>query len=175
MVTVCAPDGQHTPEKVWPAAVVSVEQGSLQQPLTWVGSEPASRQVKVWLQHALPELGSGSSAWQPPGGQQSLTAGFSRLGHTELGEGQSTQVPAVVQVVPDLQQVLAPVVGLMQTWLSGQHSPLTHCVPCWQQMLPQMPSLGQQRVIGLGPLVGRQVSQQATLVGSVPGHTGHTV
>jgi hypothetical protein len=32
--TVCAPHGQHTPEKDWPDAVMRVEQGSLQQPLT---------------------------------------------------------------------------------------------------------------------------------------------
>lgn len=42
---VCAPHGQHTPEVGTPAASVKVEQVSLQQPVTLVGSEAKSRQV----------------------------------------------------------------------------------------------------------------------------------
>jgi hypothetical protein len=35
----------------------------------------------TWLQHALAVFCSGSSCWQLPDGQQSFTAGSTRLGH----------------------------------------------------------------------------------------------
>lgn len=216
---VCAPHGQHTPEVGTPAASVKVEQVSLQQPVTLVGSEAKSRQVS--LQQALACVASGSTGWQLPGGQQSLTAGLARLGHIELGGLQ--QVPSVMQMeLAAEQQVFTPVV-LTQTWLLGQHWSLTHVVSGRQQLFPQTPSLGQQMVtlaplnragrqdvlqqnlLVTGPVLGMsrlghtwplgqhtlswlllgvvkegsrkllQLSQQARLVGSEPGHTGHTV
>lgn len=164
----------------------------MQQPRTGLGSEPRSRQV--WLQQALSVKGAGSTPWQLPGGQQSLTAGLVRLGHMVLGAGQAEQVPSAIQVVPGGQQVLP----LPQMLSLGQQmvmvAPLNRVgrQDVLQQSLlvsgPLGPRLGQAWPLGQHTLswlaVGAvkeglrrklQLSQQARLVGSEPGHTGHTV